>query len=123
MLAALLVFYAVSPWADRNEIPFFGSRIRDTAIFSLLGLSSISAIVGLIRGRRWAWWSALVVAVVTLSAAVFLLIATLHPRDDFARSEGGFGLFISLCLMIPGVVSAVLLTLPAICQRFFEGCA
>ncbi len=63
-------------------------------------------IVGLIRGRRWAWWSALAIAIVTVSVAVFLLIATLRPRDDFARSGGEFGLFISLCLMVPGAVSA-----------------
>ena len=33
-------FYADSPWSDHNVIPFFGIRIRDTAIFSVLGLSS-----------------------------------------------------------------------------------
>jgi hypothetical protein len=118
MLCALLIFYAVSPWSDHKEIPFFGSRFRDTALFLILGLFSLSVTVELLRGKRWAWWSTLVVSVLTLSLAVVLLVSTLHPRDDFARLEGGFGLFLSLCLMLPGAVSTVLLTLPTVRQRF-----
>ena len=117
-LCTLFIFYAVSPWSDHNEIPFFGSRFRDTALFSILGLSSLCITIQLLRGRWWAWWSALAVSVLTLSMAVFLLVVTLHPRDDFARSEGGFGLFLSLCLMLPGAVSIILLTLPTVRQRF-----
>jgi hypothetical protein len=118
MLCALFIFYAVPPWLEHNEIPFFGLRFRDTALFSILGLSSLSVTVQLLRGKRWAWWCALAVSVLTLSLAMVLLVLTLHPRDDFARSEGGFGFFLSLCLMLPGAASAILLTLPATRQRF-----
>src|SRR6266481_2857535 len=83
MLSALFIFYAVSPWSDHNEIPFLGSRFRDTALFSILSLSSLSVTVQLLRGRCWAWWSALAVSVLTLCLAMVLLVLTLHPRNDF----------------------------------------
>jgi cell division protein FtsW (lipid II flippase) len=118
VLSALLLMYAASPWIDHNEIPFFGTRLHDTAIFFVLGASGVAITVGLARGRRWAWWSALIVVSLLLSMAVFLLVATVRPRDDFARSEGGFGWFLSFCLLVPGVISAVLLSLPAVRRRF-----
>jgi hypothetical protein len=71
VLCALFLMYAASPWIDHNQIPFFGSRLRDTAIFFILGASGISVTVGLARGRRWAWWSAFMVVVLVLSMAVF----------------------------------------------------
>ncbi len=119
VLSALLLMYAASPWIDHNEIPFFGTRLRDTAIFSVLGSLNICILVGLARGKRWAWWFALFVAGLVLSMALFLVVASMHPRDDFARSEGGFGLFLSFCLLVPGAVSAVLLSLPAVRRRFW----
>jgi hypothetical protein len=117
-LSALFLMYAFSPWIDHNEIPFFGSRLRDTTVFSILGASGISVTVGLARGKRWALWSALIVVGLMLSTAVVLLVATVRPRDDFARSEGGFAVFLSFCLLVPGLVSGVLLLLPAVRQRF-----
>jgi hypothetical protein len=117
VLCALLLMYAVSPWIDQNENPFFGTRFRDTAAFSILGASGIFVTVGLARGRRWAWWSTLIVVGLVLSIASFLVVATVRPRDEFARSEGGFALFLSFCLLVPGVISAVLLLLPAVRQR------
>jgi hypothetical protein len=114
----LLILYAVSPWLDQKEIPFFGSRFFDTAIFSTFGLASLFCNLQLLRGKSWAWWSALVVSALILSVALVLLVATLHPKDDFARSEGGFGLFISICLLVPGASTIVLLTLPSVRQRF-----
>jgi hypothetical protein len=118
VLVALLTFYAASPWLDHKEIPFFGSRLRDSALFAFAAAASMYVTVSLARGRLWAWWSALAVAVATLSVAIFFLFASLHPRDDFARSEGGFGLFVSFCLMIPGLISTALLALPPVRRRF-----
>jgi hypothetical protein len=118
VLCALWLMYAISPWIDHNQIPFFGTRLRDTAVFLSLGSSGITVTVGLARGRRWAWWCASMVVGLVLSVAVFLLVATIRPRDDFERSEGGFGLFLSICLLVPGSISAVLLSLPAVRRRF-----
>jgi hypothetical protein len=112
------MFYAVSPWSDRNEIPFFGSRLRDTVVFSTFGLIGLCVTIQLLRGRRWAWWSAFVVTALILSIGVLLLVLTLYPRDEFARSEGGFGWFLSFWLMLPSAISLILLILPAVRQMF-----
>jgi hypothetical protein len=117
-LGALLFFYAVSPWTDHKIIPFFGSRVLDTAIFGVIGLFCVFVTIQLLRSKRWAWWFAFVITAITLGLAIIFLILVLHPRDDFERSEGGFGLGISLCLLIPGAISAILLSLPSVRRRF-----
>ena len=117
-LSALLIFYAVSPWFDHAHIPFFGSRLRDSTTFSVSAAVSICITICLARVRLWAWWTALAVAVLTLAIAIFLLVATLFPRDDFARSEGGFGFFLSVCIMVPGLLSTIFLILPCVRRRF-----
>ena len=116
-LGALLFFYAVSPWTDHKVIPFFGSGVCDTAIFGVIGLFCIFVTIQLLRSKCWAWWFAFAVATITLALATVFLIAVLHPRDDFERSESGFGLFISLCLLIPSAISTILLSLPSVRRR------
>ena len=118
MFFSLLLFYAASPWLDGQAIPFFGSRLGDSAVFALAAAVTGYTTVCLARRKTWAWWLSLAIAVMTLSVALWLLFATLHPRDDFARSEGGFGFFISLCLAIPGLSSSALLVLPQTRRRF-----
>jgi hypothetical protein len=117
-LGALLFFYAVSPWTDHKVIPLFGSRLSDTAIFGVIGLFCVFVTIQLLRSKRWAWWFAFVIAAITLGLAIIFLILVLHPRNDFERSESGFGLGISLCLLIPGAVSTILLSLPSVRRRF-----
>jgi hypothetical protein len=118
--AALLLFYAVNPWLERTEIPFFGSRIRDTAWFGITALVSVFATIRLIQGKRWAWWTAVAVTVVALALAILLIVSVLHPRDEFAASEGGFGFCLALILLIPSVLSGVLLNLPSVRRRFLS---
>ncbi len=116
-LGALLFFYAVSPWTDHKVIPFFGSRVWDTAIFGVVGLFCVFVTMQLLRSKCSAWWFAFAVATITLGLAIVFLILVLHPRNDFERSEGGFGLFVSLCLLIPGAISTILLSLPSVRRR------
>ena len=118
LLAAILFFYATAPWIEHGVIPFFGSRLGDTSMFGGSGLFCTFVAFQLFRSRRWAWWVAFVASLAMLILAMTLLFLFLHPRDEFARSEGGFGLFLSLFLMVPSAVSAILLSLPSTRQRF-----
>jgi hypothetical protein len=108
-LAALLFFYAVNPWIEQAEIPVFRSRVYDAGLFGVTGLLCLFVTIRLIQGRTWAWWSTFAVSLLTLGLGSFVFISALHPRDDFARSESGFGLGIAVFLMTPGAISGVLL--------------
>ena len=116
-LITLFFFYSVSPWTDPNEIPFFHSRLLDSALFGMAGLTSLFVIARLIQGRRWAWWTAFVVSIFTLGWGVFFFYSSLHPQTDFARSESGFGLGVSMILMTPSAMCTVLLALPCVRRR------
>jgi hypothetical protein len=117
-LAALLFFAAVNPWVDPREIPFLGSRFYDSALFGAAGFLCVFVEVRLIQGRLWAWWIAFAVSLVTIGLGVLLFVSALHPRDDFARSESGFGLGIGFILMTLGAIPSVLLGLPPVRRRF-----
>jgi hypothetical protein len=116
--AALLLFYAVHPWIDHKEIPFFDSRLSHNALFGAVGLICTFVTVRLIQGRPWAWWTAFAVSTLILSLGMFLLYSSLHPRSEFERSESGFGIGISIILIMPTFVSSVLLLLPSVRRRF-----
>jgi hypothetical protein len=117
-LAALLLFYAGAPWIDSKEIPVFGSRLSDTAIFGVAGLICAFVTLRLVRGRRWAWWTAFTASGMVLALGVWLLYSALHPQTEFARSESGFGIGLSIILIAPSFVSAALLVLPSVRGRF-----
>jgi hypothetical protein len=117
-LAALLFLYAVNPWFDHKEIPVFGSRLSETALFGAAGMTCAFVTMRLIQGRRWAWWTAFAASVVILGLGAFLLYSSLHPQNDFERSESGFGVGISIILAVPSLITSVLLTLPCVRQRF-----
>jgi hypothetical protein len=117
-LAALLFLYAVNPWVDQREIPLFSSRIYDTGLLGAAGLFCVFVSIRLVHGKTWAWWTAFAVSVITLGLGVFVFVSALHPHDDFARSEAGFGLGIGIILTIPGTISGVLLSLPSVRRRF-----
>jgi hypothetical protein len=122
-LAILLFFYAAEPLVDHAATPIFGSRIRDTAIFGPIGLSIVFVSLRLIQGRNWAWWIALAVSLITLGCGAFVFVSWIHPRDDFARSEGGYAFVLSLFLIAPGALNAILLSLPFVRRRFsLPGC-
>ena len=118
LLATLLFFYAAAPWMEHGVIPFSGSRLGDTSIFGVIGLFCIFVGIQLFRSKRWAWWVAFVASVAMFILAMTFLFLFLHPRDEFELSEGGFGLFLSLVLMVPSAVSALLLGLTSTRRRF-----
>jgi hypothetical protein len=118
LLVAILFFYAAVPWIEHGVIPFFGSRLCDTSMFGGIGLFCTFVVIQLFRSKRWAWWVAFVASLAMLALAMTTLFLFLHPRDEFARSEGGFGLFLSLVLMVPSAVSTLLLSLPSTRRQF-----
>lgn len=111
-VAATLFLYAVSPWADHQEIPFFGSRIVDIISFGVMGLLCVFVSIRLSQGRAWAWWTVLTANLVLMGLGGSLFLSALYPRDDFARSESGFGLGVGIIAIIPAAISIVLLSLP-----------
>lgn len=117
-LAALLFLYAVSPWIDHKEIPFFGSRASDTALFGAAELICVFVILRFIQGKRWAWWTAFAVSTLILGLGALLLYSSLHARTDFERSESGFGFGVSIILMTPSAICSALLALPCVRRRF-----
>lgn len=119
-LAAVLLMYALAPWLDRNVRPFSGSRLRYTVEFGLTAAVSIFATIRFIQGKKWAWWTAFFVTAVTLASAISLFYLVLHPRDEFAASEGGFGFGLAIMFLIPSVLSGVLLNLPSVRRRFLS---
>jgi hypothetical protein len=118
MLAALLLFCAVNPWVDPKEIPVFGSRALDTLLFGAAGPICAFVTTRLIQGRRWAWRTALVVSLLILGFGALLLVAFLRPKNEFERSESGFGVGIAIILTIPSLTTSALLVLPSVRQRF-----
>jgi hypothetical protein len=97
-LAALLLLYAASPWIDHKAIAVFGSRPTDTVLFGAAGLICAFVTTRLIQGRHWAWWTAFAVSVLILGLGIFVCYSALHPQSDFARSESGFEIGISIIL-------------------------
>jgi hypothetical protein len=120
-LAALLFLYAVNSWIDFKAIPVFGSRPADTVLFGAAGLICAFVTTRLIQGRRWAWWTAFTVSVLILALGIFVCYAALRPESDFARSESGFGIGISIILMTPSFISSLMLLLPCVRRRFALG--
>ncbi len=119
-LTVLFFFYAIVLWTEARAIPMFGSKIYDSAVFGAAGLLCIFVNLRLIQGRVWAWWTTLAASILALALGLSTFYLALHPRDDFARSESGFGLGLSVILMIPATVACVLLNLPPIRRRFLS---
>jgi hypothetical protein len=112
-LAALLFFYAASPWIEHRAIPLFHAGIADALLFGAAGLICLFVITRLIQGRRWAWWTALAVSTVVLALGALLLYSSLHAKTDFERSESGFGIGVSMILITPTAMCTALLVLPS----------
>jgi len=116
--AALLFVYAVSPWVDQKQIPFFGTPASDTVLFGTAGAFCALVNIRLLQRRRWAWWTAFSVSLLTLGFGMLVFFSALHPKNDFARSESGFGIGISLILVTPSLITSVLLALPSVRRVF-----
>jgi hypothetical protein len=116
--AALLLLYAVSPWIEQRAFPVSGSQSHDSVLFGIAGLSCVYVNIRLIQGKAWAWWTTLSVNVLILVLGVVVFISALNPRDDFGRSESGFGIGISVLLGTPAAIATVLLILPPVRRRF-----
>lgn len=98
--SALLLFHAVGPWVEPKAIPFFHSRPLGAMLLGMAGLFCAFVTVQLIYGRRWAWWLAFGVSTLILGLGVFLFYSSLHPLNEFECSESGFGIGISVLLML-----------------------
>lgn len=117
--ALLVFFYAASPFTERGMIPVFHNATRDLTIFGLTGFGTIIACIGLLRHKRWAWWVTATFSAILLAAGIIFFWICAHPRDDFARSEGGFGFFLSLLISAPSLLCLILLSLPPVRRSFF----
>ena len=91
---ALMLFYATAPYTEKDVIPVSRSAIGDTLIFGSIAIGSLAVCIGLAKRKLWAWWTTVLFCALLLVAGIFLFWTTLHPRDEFARSEGGFGWFL-----------------------------
>jgi len=120
LVATLFGFYAASPWTDRFVVPFFKSRLADTSIFVIAMLAMIALVVSLLKGKRAAWWLSVIGSALFMSLGGFFIWSTFHPRDDFARSEGGFGVFLGVLLLFPACTTLGLLNLPKTRRYFFQ---
>jgi hypothetical protein len=118
--AALLLFYAASPYIDKGVIPFSHSALGDALVFGSAAACCLIICTQLIAGRRWAWWTTVGFCALTLFAGLFFFWAATHPRDDFARSEGGFGFFLSILLTAPSAFCLGVLNLPLVRKKFFS---
>jgi hypothetical protein len=118
LLTGLLAFYATDNWLERTARPFLGSKVADSLVFGLATLVMAVVIVNLLKGKKWSWWVSLLGSCVFLCLGLLMLWLTLNPRDAFARSEGGFGVFVTGLLLFPSLLSVVLLNLPTTRRRF-----
>jgi hypothetical protein len=118
LVSLLLAFYILSPLTDRAALPFFGSHIADTVIFSIALCGMLSVIVGLFWRSKWAWWVSVAGSTIVAIFGLLLGWLTLHPRDAFAASEDGFGIAIAGILVIPSVLSLIWLGIPQTREHF-----
>lgn len=120
MFAAILVFYGALPYVERC-CPFFHSAPLEALIFGTACIASLFVSIRLIAGRQWAGWATALIRTLVLCVGLILLWIVLHPRDEFARSEGGFGSFLSQLTIVPGAFCLAVLNLPVVRRGFFRG--
>jgi len=120
MLAALLSYYAVFPWTIDGPDIAFGRRVAVSALMSGLAIAGIFTVVQFVRGKRWAWWSALVTAAMVLAFGMLCLWCAFFPSNYFERSETAFLWHAGLMFAAPAAISGMLLSLPQVCGRFFR---
>ena len=118
LLSTVLLFYAAGPWLDHTVIPFTKSRMKDAIIFGSVGVFYLFATIEFLRRQRWAWIVALVTSTLIFAVSSWLLFLVIHPRDDFARSEGGYAFFLSILFGVPAAICIALISLRPVRERF-----
>ena len=53
LFAAILFFYAASPYVEKGVVPFFHSAPLEALIFGTAGIACLIVSIRLIAGRRW----------------------------------------------------------------------
>jgi amino acid transporter len=122
LLAALLSFYAVFPWTSDGPDLAFGRRLALSALMSGLAIAGIFTVVQFVRGKTWAWFSALVTAAMVLAFGMLCLWCAFFPSNYFERSETAFLLRAGLMFAAPAALTGMLLSLPQVQGRFFRKC-
>ncbi len=118
LLAGLLSFYAVFPWMTGRTGFDFARRFAASAAMSLLAVACFFTVVQLIRGKKWAWWSAQVLAAMSLGFGLLCLWYAFFPTNDFERSEAAFLLLAGFVFSIPSIITGTLLNVPPVRRRF-----
>ena len=118
--AALMLFYAAAPFTESGVIPFSHSAAGDAIIFGFLTICSLLICIGLIKRKSWAWWTTVLFCILLVLAGFGLLWITMHPRDEFARSEGGFGWFLSFILLLIGGICLSILSSRSVRKSFIS---
>lgn len=120
ILAALLSFYAVFPWTVGWPDNAFWQRVVLSASMSVLSAAGIFTLVEFVRGKRWAWWIALVVAAMVLAFGMLCLWCAFFPSNYFERSETAFLVAAGLLFAAPAAITGMLLNLPQVLGRFLQ---
>ena len=106
--ASLMVWYVVTPY----------SNIYNRCASGSIALGSLITAVGQIKRNKWAWRAAVLFSALMLLAGLLVLWMAAHPRDEFARSEGGFAMSVVLVLCSPSALCLTLLNVPAVHRVF-----
>ncbi len=72
----------------------------------------------LLQGKRWAWWSSLVLTVMVFAFGGYACWAAFYSTDPYMRSEAIFVLGIGIALIVPSITAVVLLTLPSVRRHY-----
>ena len=112
ILSALLIMYTAMSCMGRDWHPL------TTLILALLAAGCLLTSAQLLHRKTWAWWSALGISVVIFGFGVFACWAAFFSKDPYVKSEAISSLLVGVFCMLPGVLSGVLLTLPAV-RRYY----
>jgi len=117
LLASLVSFYAVFPWTIGAPNIAVGQRLVLSGAMSALAIAGIFTVMQFVRGKRWAWWTALVVAAMVLAFGVLCLWCAFFPSNYFERSETPFLVLAGLMFAAPAAITGMLLNLPQVRSR------
>jgi hypothetical protein len=68
-----------------------------TILSGVLGAAFLASIAGLVRGRRWAFWTAMACLIVN---AVNSALATMAGPETVFKASGAFGLVLSVAAIV-----------------------
>src|SRR5579863_5139711 len=120
LLAGLLSFYAVFPWMMSWPSLDFARRFGISALMGFLAIACIFTVLQFIRGKKWAWWSAQVLAAMILAFGLLCLWCAFFPTNDFERAEAEFLLMAGVIFAVPSMITGALLNVPQVRRRFLQ---